>query len=57
MTHRNTPDKPASRATGRRVAKRPMTPLDWFGLACLLLMAVCSLILLAQPPVQNVPQC
>ena len=48
MTHRNTPDKPAARATGRRVAKRPMTPLDWFGLACLLLMAVCSLILLAQ---------
>jgi ABC-type amino acid transport substrate-binding protein len=48
MTHRNTPDKPAAKATGRRVAKRPMTPLDWFGLACLLLMAVCSLILLAQ---------
>ena len=48
MTRRNIPRTPEAGKNGRRVAKLPMTPLDWFGLACLILMAVCSLILLAQ---------
>ena len=48
MTRRDTSPAPASGQRGRRVSKLPMTLLDWFGLVCLLLMAVCSLILLTQ---------
>ena len=44
MTRRDTSRTPASGQRGRRVSKLPMTLLDWFGLVCLLLMAVCSLI-------------
>lgn len=47
MNRHNSQDAAAGKK-GRRAASRPMTVLDWFGLACLLLMAVCSLILLVQ---------
>lgn len=48
MDRHHSYDTSASEKKGRRVAKRPMTVLDWFGLVCLLLMAVCSLVLLVQ---------
>lgn len=48
MNRRNPQETPGGKKQGRRAAVLPMTALDWFGLACLLLMAVCSLILLVQ---------
>ncbi|MBE6972198.1 MAG: LytR family transcriptional regulator [Ruminococcaceae bacterium] len=46
MDRHNSQD--AASKNGRRAANLPMTVLDWVGLVCLLLMAVCSLILLVQ---------
>ena len=48
MNPRHTSDTPSAKRSGRRVSTLPMTLLDWFGLACLILMALCSLILLVQ---------